>query len=95
MKKRLGIFFFWGTSSHNPPICSPQTKGGYGLRTTARFKKVELAKLGWKILTERDNWWIKVITAKYLRHPSFLLTKKTSSASSTWKGILEARTLLT
>lgn len=36
-----------------------------------------------------------MITAKYLRPRSILLTKKTSSASSAWKGTLEARTLLT
>lgn len=36
-----------------------------------------------------------LITAKYLRPRSILLTKKTSSASSAWKGTLEARTSLT
>lgn len=34
-----------------------------------------LAKLGWKILTQLDNIWIRIVKKKYLKNDSNLLFK--------------------
>lgn len=77
----------------NQPIawsaaCTPKNKGGLGIRPSPWFNKAVLAKLGWKILTDPNNWWVKLVTAKYLK-------RKSSNDSFSWKGILDSKELLT
>ena len=67
--------FFWGSSSVDPiawnDICKPKNKGGLGIRLFSCYNKAALSKLGWKILTDPNNLWVKIIKAKYLRNSSF------------------------
>lgn len=84
----------------NPPIawsaaCTPKNKGGLGIRPSSWFNKAALAKLGWKILTDPNNWWVKLVTAKYLKRNDFFSVKKSSNDSFCWKGILDSKELLT
>lgn len=70
-------FCFLGKHVSSPPvawssICLPKDKGGLGVRHTKCFNNATLAKLGWKILTEHHNWWVKIVQAKYLRSSNFL-----------------------
>lgn len=32
------------------------------------FNNACLAKFGWKILADSDNWWVKIVKQKYMRH---------------------------
>lgn len=60
--------FFWGNDSSPPiawsDICTPIHKDGLGIRPILHFNKAALAKLGWKIITQPDNLWVKVVSAK-------------------------------
>lgn len=44
----------------------PKALDGLGLRRAYPLNQAFLAKLGWKILSESDNFWVKLIKAKYL-----------------------------
>lgn len=64
--------FFYGTFN--------KKTWGLGVRPSAWFNSAALAKLGWKLLKDPSNWWVKITTAKYLRRSTFfLLLKKNSS----------------
>lgn len=91
--------FFWGNNVSSPPIawssiCLPKEKGGLGIRHTKCFNNAALAKLGWKILTDQQSWWVKIVKAKYLRNSNFFVVKKSSSSSLAWKGILDSRNII-
>ncbi|KAI5338505.1 hypothetical protein L3X38_017776 [Prunus dulcis] len=91
--------FFWSNNFKVPlvawkDICLPQTLGGLGVRSTALFNKAAFAKLGWICLTDSSNWQAQIIVKKYLKKESFLVVAKKTSHSSTWKAILEARSVL-
>ncbi|BBH02819.1 zinc ion-binding protein, partial [Prunus dulcis] len=75
-------------------ICLPQSLGGLRVRSAALFNKAALAKLGWICLTDSSNWWAQIMLKKYLKNEGFLVTAKKTSHSSTWKAILEARSVL-
>lgn len=77
---------------HTPPIawshiCILKNKGDLGVRSSSVFNKAALAKLGWKVLTKPLNWYIKIVSAKYLRKASFFIAKKTRCFSMAWKCI--------
>ncbi|KAL6145048.1 hypothetical protein ACLB2K_055736 [Fragaria x ananassa] len=91
--------FLWGDSK-NPPVaweqvCTPKSIGGLGIRPSAYFNKAAVAKLGWKIIMDHSNWWVQIVKNKYLKNHSFFETKKKSSDSVAWKGILDSRDLIT
>lgn len=93
------INFFWGNEMKSPPIawsatCTPKCKGGLGIRSSSVFNKAALTKLGWKIISDPDNWWVQIMRAKYLRRDNFFSVKKKSTSSMAWKGILDSRDLL-
>ena len=75
-------------------ICTPKMQGGLGLRQTLPMNKAFLAKLGWKILTEPDNFWVKLVTQKYLKGQSLFACKPKSNDSPIWKKILQQQPLL-
>lgn len=55
-----------------------------------------LAKRDWKILTQPDNIWVRIVKARYLKngYSDFLTTKESSATSNAWKSILHTRSLL-
>ncbi|WCJ38142.1 Polynucleotidyl transferase ribonuclease H-like superfamily protein [Euphorbia peplus] len=59
------------------------------------MNKAFLAKLGWQCITNTDSLWSKVICAKYFRNtPSISNIEHKKVASSTWRGIVKAKTVL-
>ncbi|KAL6194503.1 hypothetical protein ACLB2K_035587 [Fragaria x ananassa] len=91
--------FLWGTDMKQAPvawkdICKPKALGGLGIRPSAFFNNAALAKLAWKIITDKNNWWVQVITQKYLRKCSFFQAKKKQKNSYAWNGILDTRELV-
>lgn len=62
-------------------ICRPNCEGGLGIRKFLDVNAANLAKLGWKVLKEVDNLWVRVVTAKYLRGKKFLAIRKVGNAS--------------
>lgn len=68
--------FFWGSNSKVAAVAwdkvfTPKNVGGLGIRPSGHFNNAALAKLGWKIITHNENWSVKIVKAKYLRHSSF------------------------
>ena len=63
--------FFWKNSNTDKgmplvawdKICQQKTLGGLGLRKSAAVNTACLAKLGWKILTQPDNFWVQQMRA--------------------------------
>ncbi|PRQ27069.1 putative reverse transcriptase zinc-binding domain-containing protein [Rosa chinensis] len=91
--------FFWGSSSTSPPVaweqvCSPKSKGGLGIRPVSCFNKAALAKLGWKVITDHNNWWVEIVRKKYLWKFSFFDVPKQPHQSFAWKGILDSRDII-
>lgn len=53
-----------------------------------------IGKLGWKILSELDNMWIKHQRDKYIRYGNIFTSSNIANPSWLWKGILEVKSLL-
>lgn len=70
------------------------SEGGLGIRKNKNVNAAMVAKLGQKILTEPNNVWVKVVSAKYLNNLNFLEAKKTDRASNMRKYILVRRYLI-
>lgn len=49
---------------------------GFGIKKVQVINATLLAKLGWQIITDPDNWLFKVVSAKYLTTENFLEAKK-------------------
>jgi len=91
--------FFWKkfTSEKGLPlvawdkICRPKVLGGLGLRKSAAVNIACMAKLVWKILTQKDNFWVKQISAKYGAPESFFEVRPKPNDSWVWKSLLRLR----
>ncbi|KAL6205092.1 hypothetical protein ACLB2K_022356 [Fragaria x ananassa] len=42
--------------------CTPKNVGGLGIRPSAYFNNAAIAKLGWKVIMDSDNWWVQIVT---------------------------------
>lgn len=68
-------------------ICQPKAQGGLGLKLMWDLNRAQLTKLAWKIQTDPNSLWVKVIRAKYL-HSNFVWEEKPKLVSSWfWRGI--------
>ncbi|XP_056697878.1 uncharacterized protein [Spinacia oleracea] len=95
--------FFWNQSQLGKAlpliawkkVCQPKDQGGLGLRRTYPLNRAFIAKLGWKILTEENNLWVKIMRKKYLQNNnSFFTVKKKTRDSVIWNHILNQREIL-
>lgn len=69
-------------------ICQPKVQGGLGLRRAANMNKAMLAKTYWRLLTEPDNLWSKVIRGKYdVWKPLHLCTNTLARSSNIWRSL--------
>lgn len=60
-----------------------------GIRKMQNVNTAVLGKLGWKVLSDPDYIWVKVVSAKYLDKEKFLKVKKTANCTIMWKFILD------
>lgn len=92
----LHINFFWNQhkDKNGTPLiawstfCMPKALSGLGLCRAYPLNQAFLAKLGWKILSELDNFWVKLIKAKYLSKPAIFQCAPRSKDSYIWWKIL-------
>ena len=61
-------------------ICKPKSQGGQGIKTAEETNNAFQLKLIWKIVTEPDNCWVKVIKEKYFKDNDFFNIEKTNSS---------------
>lgn len=88
----LHINFFWNQhkDKNGTPLiawstfCMPKALSGLGLCRAYPLNQAFLAKLGWKILSELDNFWVKLIKAKYLSKPAIFQCAPRSKDSYIW-----------
>lgn len=78
--------FFWQNNCNNnaehytihstsrDKIYRHKCQGGLGISKTEDTNVVFLAKQGWKILSQPDNIWVKVVKSKYLKTISIFLS---------------------
>ena len=75
-------------------LCKPFSDGGLGFRKFERFNEAMLSKLAWWILSNRDNFCVKVLRGKYKVRFNWLSCSPTKSSSFAWKGIESTWSLL-
>lgn len=75
-------------------VCSPKCEGGLGIRKVQDVNMVLSAKLGWKVVKDPNNLWVRVVFAKYLGKGGFFEVKKSANATRMWKYVLTNRYLL-
>lgn len=49
-------------------LCRPKERGGIGLKRASEMNKALLAKLGWRLLTNRNEIWSMILAEKYDVH---------------------------
>ncbi|OVA12650.1 Reverse transcriptase zinc-binding domain [Macleaya cordata] len=86
--------YWWGKDSPKglylkswSAICKPKSVGGLGFKNLQLFNKSLMAKLAWRMLTEQDQLWVKVLKHKYFPSSSPLNPIQVRQGSWVWKGI--------
>ncbi|CAB4299120.1 unnamed protein product [Prunus armeniaca] len=91
--------FLWGSNGDNLRtylvnwgfVCISKKKAGLGLKHTALMNQSMLAKVGWRLLQQKDNVWSDSLTKKYLQGNSSSIIRNgrpmSSSPSPTWRVI--------
>lgn len=70
-------------------LCRAKERGGLGLKRTAEMNKALLAKLAWRVVSQGDASWAKVIRYKYgLEEDGPLQFKLKQRSLLIWKGIV-------
>ncbi|KAG7558925.1 Ribonuclease H-like superfamily [Arabidopsis thaliana x Arabidopsis arenosa] len=89
--------FVWGTTQEKKKIhlmawkrvCKPKAAGGLGLMMAKDMNRALLAKVGWRILRDKESLWARVLRSKYkigeVHDVAWLKPKCTWS--STWRSI--------
>ncbi|XP_026436221.1 uncharacterized protein LOC113334099 [Papaver somniferum] len=66
----------------------PKDQGGLGFRYLEKFNIALICKLVWKIVTEHDEFWVNILSAKYFKDYSILhLQKLNENYSWIWRGL--------
>lgn len=47
-------------------VCTSKKSEGLAIRNLEHLNDAYLAKLGWKILTDHNNWLVQIVRRKYL-----------------------------
>ena len=94
---RIRRFLWGGSSSQRKPhlvswkvVSGEIAQGGLGIRSMRQLNSAYLMKLGWRLQTEPDTIWARLIQEKYIRgRDLFNLEKLSGSGSNAWRGIKE------
>lgn len=94
---RLNRRFLWGVNGDKKRflslrawdnICVPKQAGGLGIRCARDTNIAFVMKLGWKLCTDLNKIWVRVIRSKYLRGKQVTYFQYTARAASwIWQGI--------
>jgi len=93
---RIHHDFFWKKSNLDKgmpliawdKISRPKQLVGLGIQKSTAVNTAFLAKLGWKILTQPENFWVQQMRAKYGSPNHFFDCRSKRSDSWVWKCLL-------
>ncbi|GAU50504.1 hypothetical protein TSUD_409790 [Trifolium subterraneum] len=75
-------------------IARPKQHGGLSIRT-ARGQNISLlGKLVWDMVQSSNKLWVDLLSSKYVKGSTFLLSGNNSSGSPTWSSIIQAKNIL-
>ncbi|CAN1157596.1 Putative ribonuclease H protein At1g65750 [Linum perenne] len=91
--------FFWSGAMNKRSIhwsgaetlCNPKNEGGLGFRNFSDFNLALLAKQGWRILTNPNALWVRLLKSLYFHNRDFLSAKRGARPSWIWSSIFKAR----
>lgn len=75
-------------------VCKNKKHGGLGIRKAREQNSTFISKLGWKLISNAEDLWCKVLKSKYLRKHSISSWPTKRRASHTWKSIIKNRDVL-
>lgn len=86
--------FIWGSTDEQRKVHllsreklqRPRDQGGLGIRSARQSNSAFLTKLGWRVLTEPNALWSRVLRAKYCDIDMF---EPKQNMSNVWRGITE------
>lgn len=64
----LSRSFVWGSGQHLvswDKVCRLKADGGLGIRVSRHMNKALLAKVGCRLLNDKDGLWARVLRSKY------------------------------
>lgn len=89
----LSRSFVWGSGQHLvswDKICRPKTDGGLGIRVSRDMNKALIAKVGWRLIHDRESLWARILRSKYvvgdIHDPTWMVAGK--KVSSTWRSVV-------
>lgn len=72
-------------------VTKPKKEGGLGIRSMRQSNSAFMAKLGWRVLSEPQSLWSRVLRAKYCDNRCDIdMFKDKTNASNAWRGILSS-----
>ena len=69
-------------------VCRPKSEGGLGIRRNEDVNKALIIKLGWRILTDNDSIWAKIMRDKYVKNNNFFRISKKEGDFIVWKEVI-------
>ncbi|XP_074292350.1 uncharacterized protein LOC141619219 [Silene latifolia] len=75
-------------------LCQPKCMGGMGFRDFMSFNLALLGKQVWRLVTDPECLWARMMRAKYYPDGSILTADLGHNPSYTWRGLLEARKVM-
>ena len=75
-------------------MCKKKTDGGMGFKDFQNFNMALLGKQCWKMLTEPNEFWVKLLKGIYFPNTSFWKASRGARASWAWHSLIEGRKML-
>jgi hypothetical protein len=100
--KRMGSVrsnFYWRGASGDfkyhmmrwESVCRPKEFGDLGIVNTKIFNECLMVKWIWKLYTQKDNLWARLVSAKYMKEGDFFRAK--DRGSQFWRSIHKVKHL--
>ena len=69
-------------------VYRPKSEGGLGIRKNEDVNRASIAILSWKILTDNDSFWARIMRDKYVKNINFFRFPKKKRDFNVWKEII-------
>lgn len=75
-------------------LCKPKWQGGMGFRDHRDFNLALLAKQAWRIITNPNAFWVRMLKGIYFPRTNFLNATRGARPSWVWSSLCQGRELL-